>query len=371
MRTLMLMGNLEVGGAEVMALRLAEALRERGGDVCAASLTPDGPLRPGFERAGVPLATGLMRFRYDLLAGLRVGTLLDRHAADTLLIVEIYRNAMICGLLGARLARRDVRTVLWASAVPGGQGGRFEPRLRRALRVGRLDGIVCVSEVQRDRLVEAGLDPRRVTTIPNGVNPDRLRGATPAGLDPPARGPVLLHLANVMPDKDHPTVLAAAGELHRRGTAFDLLLAGRGTDAPDFARRVRALAGDAPVRCLGLRDDAANLLALADAFVLPSTSEVCNLALLEALAVGLPIVTTDIPGFAGIFTHDVEGLKVPPRDPRALADALQRILTEPDLRDRLGLAGLQRGGAFTLDRTADRFEELLGGVGPDRAGAVH
>lgn len=362
MRTLMLLGNLEVGGAEVMAVRVAAGLRQRGQEVLLASLKADGPLRERIDRAGLTLRAGMMRFRYDLAAAWRIARLLEREAIDTLVVVDIYRNAMICGLLGARLARREVRTVLWASAVPGGQAGDFTPRLRRAVRRGRLHNILCVSDRQHARLVVGGIDQDRLDTIPNGVDVPAIRSESPAVLVPPPRGPVVLCVANVMPDKDHATLLEAAGLLHRRGVSFELLLAGRGTEEPGFAKLCRELAGQAPVRRLGLRGDVAGLLAGSAVFTLSSTSEVCNVALLEAFAAGVPAVTTDIPGFAEVFIDGEQGLKVPPRDPSALAEALQRVLTDAQLRARLASAAPDRARAFSLERTVEAFAEYLAGL---------
>jgi len=83
-----------------------------------------------------------------------------------------------------------------------------------------------------------------------------------------------------------------------------------------------------------------------------------GIALVEAMAAGLPVVATDILGYREVVTHGVHGLLVPTRDPEALAAALVRVLTEPGLAERLGEAGRARAREFDWANVVDRLEEL-------------
>jgi glycosyltransferase involved in cell wall biosynthesis len=95
------------------------------------------------------------------------------------------------------------------------------------------------------------------------------------------------------------------------------------------------------VEVWGWQNDMPSALAKADIFCLPSYREGVPNALLEACACGLPIVTTDVPGCRDVVTHGVNGLLVPPQDAQALADALEMLLNDPVLRDRMGNMGRQ------------------------------
>jgi len=103
----------------------------------------------------------------------------------------------------------------------------------------------------------------------------------------------------------------------------------------------------------------AELLAGADLFVLSTRSEVFSVSTLEAMAAGLPVVVSDIPAFDEMFTDGVEGRKVPPADPQALAAVLAELLTDSPARRRMGQAAQARARQFTVDRMAEEFEGLL------------
>lgn len=362
MRTLMLLGNLDVGGAERTALELAVGLRQRGLEVQAASLKGDGPLGPMLRGAGVPLHEGLLKFRFDATAALRIQKLLQREKIDALILVDIYRNAMFCGLWGARLARRrgqKVRTILWCSAVPTGQAGDFTPRLRKNFTRGMLDEIVCVSDWQRAMLCDYQLPSEKMTTIHNGVDLARFENVSPANLPGPANAPALVQVANVMPDKDYDTLLQAAAILQNQGKKFRLFLVGRGTASPAMHRRINELGLQDSVFPLGPRNDVPAILAACDAMVLSTRSEVFNIAVLEAMAAGRAVITSDVPGFAEMFTDGREGVKVPPRNPAALADAIQRLLGDKSLRQQLAQTAKRHIQKFSRQAMCDAFAELL------------
>ena len=113
------------------------------------------------------------------------------------------------------------------------------------------------------------------------------------------------------------------------------------------------------VSLLGSRTDVGAILAAADVFVLSTRSEVFSVATLEALAAGVPVVTSDVPGFEEVFANGREGLRVPPGEPAALADAVERLLDDADVRERLALEGRRRAGRFAMSRMAGNFERLL------------
>jgi phosphatidylinositol alpha-mannosyltransferase len=91
------------------------------------------------------------------------------------------------------------------------------------------------------------------------------------------------------------------------------------------------------------------------------------MVLLEAMATGAPIVATDIPGYRSVFTHEEEGVAVPPRDPRALAAAIRRVLMEPGLSARLGARGVETARAYGWDQVVDRLESVYLALGGERS----
>lgn len=362
MRTLMLLGNLEFGGSERTAMELTIGLRQRGIDVHVAALKGGGPLGPMLRDANVPLHEGLLTFRFDATVALRVKKLLLHEKIDTLILVDIYRNAMFCGLWGARFARRrgqNVRAVLWCSAVPTGQAGDFTPRLRKNFKRGMLDKIVCVSDWQREMLHEYHLPPERMTTIHNGVDLARFEKVMPTDLPDLADVPSLVQVANVMPDKDYDTLLQAAAILKSHIKKFRLYLVGRGTASPAMHVRIKELGLEDLVFPLGPCSDVPAILAACDVFVLSTRSEVFNIAVLEAMATGLPVITSDVPGFAEMFDNEKQGLKVPPGAPDALAEAIQRLLDDDSFRNQLAQTAQAHVQKFSRDAMCNTFAEYL------------
>ena len=131
---------------------------------------------------------------------------------------------------------------------------------------------------------------------------------------------------------------------------------------------VRNLSGR--VVLAGVFDNVDELLTAADLFVLPSLEEGMSLAMLEAMATGLPIVATDIPGNREIVTHGEHGLLVPPTDVHSLSTAIERLLDDRRLAARLANAARDRARqhfsvAETVDRHLELFEDLIG-AGPSQ-----
>jgi phosphatidylinositol alpha-mannosyltransferase len=106
-------------------------------------------------------------------------------------------------------------------------------------------------------------------------------------------------------------------------------------------------------------EDKARYFASADIFCAPATGqESFGIVLLEAMAAGVPIVASDIHGYKNVVQRGVQGLLVEPRNHRALAAALYRLSTDPDLRHRMGEAGRERAPEYSWDRVTERIVDF-------------
>lgn len=215
---------------------------------------------------------------------------------------------------------------------------------------------------------------RRAVLLPRGVDTDRFRPGLPAKLalrptlQVPSETLVVGCVAAILPVKGHPTLIDAVARVPR----VEVWLAGRELDEK-YAAELRRRIGDAGlgdrVRFLGEVQDVPALLSEIDVFVLPTWDEWrmegCPVALLEAMASGLPCVATDIPGSRDIVEPEVSGLLVPPRDAERLAGAIGRLASEPERRRALGRAARERMCArYAIDREVRDhealYEEVLG-----------
>ncbi len=168
-------------------------------------------------------------------------------------------------------------------------------------------------------------------------------------------------VANLRAQKDYPNLLAAAASLRDRGMRFKMLTVGQGPLEAEVRAVHDRLGLGATVELLGERSDAVRVMSGCDAFVLASNNEGLPVAVMEALALGLPIVATDVGGLSEMV-DDTNGVLVPPRDPAALADALEALAADPDRRARLASGSLATAERFDIERTVTRLEAVYRSV---------
>lgn len=167
---------------------------------------------------------------------------------------------------------------------------------------------------------------------------------------------VVAIVANLRVHKDYPTLFAAAALAMAEKPRLRFVSIGQGPlEAELRADLARRGLGERLVM-LGYHDDPPAVVAGADVFTLSSIHEGLPISLLEAMALGLAPVVTDVGGNAEVVTDGVDGLLVPPRRPEALADAFVRLARDPAERARLSAAAAHRAGAFDVARTARTVE---------------
>ncbi len=172
-------------------------------------------------------------------------------------------------------------------------------------------------------------------------------------------------VANLRSEKGYDVLLETAHRSGLRHLPLWFVAAGQGDQAPALADRHRALGLGERFRFLGHRRDALALLTAADIVVLPSHQEGLPVVLMEATSVGAVIVATTVGGVPQVITDGVNGLLVPPGDPEALVDALERLSGDPGLRHRLGEAAAAESVTFDVARASRRDRaDLPGTPGP-------
>jgi glycosyltransferase involved in cell wall biosynthesis len=212
-----------------------------------------------------------------------------------------------------------------------------------------LDRAIAVSRAtQRDWGRRTRLGPERVCTIHNGIDPDRFRRRLPReqarrqlGLPTDGR-PILAGVGRLEEAKGFRYLLEALALLTPRYPTLTAILAGDGPLRPSLRADAARLGIGDRLLFAGFRNDVQLIYDAADIFVLPSLAETLGYAFLEAMATELPAVGTTVGGIPEVIVHGETGFLVPPRNPVALAEALQPLLDSGDLRRRLGQAGRQR-----------------------------
>ncbi len=270
-------------------------------------------------------------------------------------------KAHFIGGLAARLARRPlvwhVRDLL---AEDEGLG-----LLRRAARMVQPQ-VIAISEAVATQF--AGL-PVEVTVIPNGIPlEDFTPGPAPAHLRSKLGltegDQVLVVVGRLTPWKGHMTLLEAVSMLAESWPRLKLVVVGEVAFwEPEYEQELKQRAVELGlaerVAWAGFRSDVPDLLRLCDIFVLPSVNEPFGRAIIEAMAVGRPVVATSSGGVPEIVVDGETGLLVPPKDARSLAQAIEALLADPQRAAQMGQRGQARAQqSFSADRVAQHVQEF-------------
>ncbi len=342
------------GGGERQVLGLVRHLARRGHENLLAA-SPDSALSrmvPGSDARLIPLA---IRNHVDLLAALRLARIVARESPHL-----IHYHTSRSHALAPWLRRHAPRSLVTR---------RMDYPIRRgwwsSLLYNRsVAGVAAISEDVRRKLIAGGVRAERIRVIRSAVEP-------PAGLPGEAGReaarrrfgangePVIAVVAALERRKGQDILLHALAEISRRGRRFQCLLCGGGSERSALERLAAELGVAASVRFLGEQRQVADVLAAADLFVLPSRHEGLGVAILEAMAMGLPVVATAVGGIPEAVEHDRTGLLVPPEDGSALAAAIDDLLGHRDRACELGARGRERVlERFTMERMAGEYQRF-------------
>jgi glycosyltransferase involved in cell wall biosynthesis len=194
-----------------------------------------------------------------------------------------------------------------------------------------------------------------IPIIPNGIDVDQFLPANRLNREPPPR---LLFVGRLTRQKGLVYLLEALVMLD---APYALAIAGDGDQRAALETRAAELGIGDRIHFAGWcsREEIINHYAAADVFVFPSLDEGMSNAVLEAMACGLPIVATDIPGNAELVVEGKNGYLIPPRDSEALAERLQRLMLSPALREKMGRESRLSSKAYSWDKVAETYASLI------------
>jgi len=355
-------------GGQAQVLLLLRALAVRG--VVQRLLAPQGPLLERAQAEGFAVERWAPRTEWDVFAAARARALLRAFRADVAHCHSAHAHAT--GVPAARWA--GVPAALVARRVDFRVRTHLLSRLKYALRV---DRYLCISEGVRAAMRASGIADEKLAVVPSGVDMEEVRaaGRRPAprlrelaGLAPDAE--VVGTVASLAPHKNHVLLLEAAREVlaHRPRAHFVWL--GEGECRRALERRRRELSLEDRVHMLGFREDALALMTQFDVFALSSYLEGLCTSLLDAQALGVPIVATAVGGVPEVVSDGRTGRLVHALEPAAMARAIVEALAEPALRAAWASQARTSVEAFGIERTAERTLAVYRDVlGPRRAPA--
>jgi glycosyltransferase involved in cell wall biosynthesis len=348
-RICQLLHGMTVGGAEVLADRLARQFADRY-EMSFVCLDQVGELGERLRRDGFTVDCVNRGAGIDTGCAWRLARQLKRQQAD---LVVAHQYTPFFYALAARCfgSRRPIAFV---------EHGRFLPDYPRRKRIvfnrfmiRKRDRLIAVGNDVRRALIEnEGMPADRVEVIYNGVNlaPYQniaaTREATRRELGVAPNDFVIMQVARLDYLKDHVTAVGAMAELVKRSPQAVLFLIGAGPEQGTIEAEIARLGVANHIRLLGSRSDVPRLLGAADAMLLTSISEGIPLTLIEGMGAGLPIVSTDVGGVREVIIPEETALLAPAKDAIALAGHLAALAGNRERRTQLGEAGKERAVAL-------------------------
>ena len=356
--------SLVPAGAERLVAHLLEYIdRERFAPVCICLGNPVGShLEARVQQLGVPLYF-LGKGDTMSLAVLRKLDALFRQYRPV--VVHTHLLALNYAYPLMIRYRTPARVYTVHSLAEKDIGLRTSPMVRALAFRYRIGGVVPVAIAEEVRVsIQKVYGYTNPPLIPNGIptdeyapDPDkRVQWRQAHGIEPHAT--VLTHVGRFAPPKNHALLVEAFAQV-RSDAPLYLLLVGAGELEDAVREQVAGLGLESRVRFLGIRADVADILRASDVFVLSSRWEGNPLSVMEAMAAGLPVVSTAVGGVPELVRDRETGLLVPSEDAEALTRAVQALVDDPVRRQAMGEAARQHAVAhFDIRHTVREYEQL-------------
>ncbi|MBV8207625.1 MAG: glycosyltransferase [Acidobacteria bacterium] len=352
MKVLQVIDTLQVAGAEVLLRDLVLGLARMKVECEVYVLRRSGSLLArSLEDGGIPVHAPSASSIYSPLHILRLAAHLRRHHYD-LIHVHLF-PAQLWVALAARMASVAAPLITTEHCAWNYRRHSWCRPLDRWM-YGKYDAIAAVTADTARALIEwlPEVEPRTFVCL-NGVDWNRFQAATASAIPGVPRGAfTILSVGRLVHQKDHATTIRALAAV----PGAHLVIVGSGSDLRDHRQLAAALNVEGRVHFLGVRNDVAGLLKASDVFVQSSRFEGFGIAALEAMASGLAVVASRVPGLQEVVGNS--GLLFHPGDHGALAGHLRTLAGSTDLRRKLGASAAMRARQFAFEQTIRGYLHL-------------
>jgi glycosyltransferase involved in cell wall biosynthesis len=345
-----------LGGAEMFVRLAAPRMREHGWDLRVITILGGGVLIDKLRFESVPVVElGLGQVK--IATGINLIRVLTKDK-PRLLHTHLYHAGLVGRVVG-RIA--GIHPIIVHQAGPEQRRTSLRTCLDRNTSWLVDQYLVPCNSVKRVLQTREHISTEKITVIPYGIETElfhhktRLPETWPADLQVPIVGTV----GRLAPEKGHSLLLDALANLLQRGKPFHAIIVGDGILKNELIERTKTLHLENHISWVGNQTNITEWLSLFDVFVLSSHWEGTSLALLEAMDAGLPVVATDVGGNPDIVEDGRTGILVTPGNPQQLANAIDRLIDNPLLRQQMGRAGQIRCREnFDIDKIVDRLDTL-------------
>ncbi len=354
-------------GIERMLLNLLPELQRKNCPVRLLCLDgPDAEIVGAAENLGIPTASVMCTARFTPRGWADLYRTIGSYA-PRIVHVHGYKATILAGAVSVAQRLPTVATYHGVAA----KAGEHSKSLARYLALEspvlrRFSGTAAVSDQIAKELTSRRVLSGRIRVIANGIRIPTPTTASRAAPDiAQAFSPCVLSLSRLAPEKNVHLVIDAVAALRTDFPNIGLVVAGHGDLRNDLQARAASLGIEHAVRFVGFVRDVRPLYEQSDVFVLASQTEGMPMALLETMALGVPIVASRVGGIPRMLDDEREALLIEPNSPQSLFQALRRIVAEEPLRTRLAEAARKRfEREFTVGRMADAYIRFYDDVAP-------
>ena len=355
------------GGAEKKLLELVKAMDKKYYNTIICSLGLTKHIQQEFDNAGFKVITLPRKGKIDLGLVFKLANLMKREKIDIIMTTLFYADFL--GPLAAKIA--GVKAIISWETVSSPEWLVWRRLLGYRFANKFCNKVVAVSEATKNFLIqERGVPENKVEVIKYGVdlnkyniigdkNPRELIGLN-------VEDKVIGMVGRLNSQKGHIYLINAARDIVKFYPDVKFVIVGEGILKNELIDQVKAYNLKRNFLFLGYRKDVNYILGAFDIFVLPSLYEGLPNAILEAMAVGKPVVATAVDGTTEIIEDGKTGLLIPPKDPSQLKNALLKLLSNKTMAAEMGLNGRKRvEKIFSLERQVDEFQNLFNSLAND------
>jgi glycosyltransferase involved in cell wall biosynthesis len=334
--------NSKIGGVQQQFLSLLKAYDRDVFNPIFCCLGPEEEISKEIERIDIE-TVALNRARYHRFSPGIVRDLYRLMKQKNIHIVRTHRyRANLYGRLAALLSGVPVKIISLHDNYR--KDLRLERRIVNKILLKATDKIVAVSEsIRKDIIKYDGIDSSKILVIPNGIDTERFNpegnfADIRKGFSIKESDIVLGFVGRVVPTKGLEYLIDALPFLKKEFKNIKLLITGEGSTMERLKKKAKENNVHDSIIFTGKRRDIPDILSCTDIFVMPSVAEGLPNALLEAMAMGKPIVATEVGGIPEVIKNRHSGFLVPPRNPEALATAIKDLISNEQLAAKMGQA---------------------------------
>lgn len=355
MKILQIMPEFGLAGAEVMAENLAYGLKKQNCDVTMVSFYPlQTAITQRMTQNGLPVIFLDKRPGFDVSIIFKIRAICHSEMPDVIQTHRYVLPYVFLATLGTGIP--IIHTV---HNIAEKEVSNFQIKLQKILFKLKRVTPVAISPIIKNSILELyKMQECQVPMIFNGIDVNRCIPKREYKLHDGGR---ILHIGRFSPQKNHELLIRAFSKIHQIFPQTVLYLVGQGDLQEKIKMQVESANLEHSVKFLGPQDSVYEILNKADIFVLSSNYEGMPITIIEAMATGLPIVSTNVGGVGDMLTHNVTGVLVPV-EVDALSSGMQFLLSDEEERRQIGTAALNASQRFGYETMSLEYYRLYEGA---------